>query len=173
MVSNTQELVRRMLESDDDESLKDLLGGAEYLVPKIGKVIRAPGAHIRWSRVFFGEGLDFCVSYLTPVAFYERGNGTFMTEKFWSTATQRHIKAWLTEVSSREYHLWADVQAYATLLPQNQITQKFKAALEETDFPERDIKRLKRVPGSVPYLKGDSEDRINHMRITRHDPERQ
>jgi hypothetical protein len=153
-------LLRRILEADDEETIKDILG-ADYHEPpdqpEHGEVVR----HDRWANVKIGAW-DFCISYLTPVAFYEPGAGITITEKRWSHATLKHVMKWADDIGFGDFNHYAELEAHAKIMPQEELIALFKQKAGRVDWTRRQSRGL----AAVPYrriamgLKGGREDRV-------------
>ncbi len=137
-------LIEWLLEGDesDDESIKGLMGTVD-IAPTSTAVDRG-AEHSRTKRVDFGR-IVFLVSYLTPVAYWEKGTNTVVaTDKNWSAATNRHIARfhrWVSEQEGGENLSWARNQ-----VPQATITEKFKEMYSRSSFKAKDKDNLMHIP---------------------------
>jgi len=85
----TEALLRHVLEGDEDDlDIKDLLSTD----PTGGKA--TVERHGRWKLVRTRD-YTFLISYLTPVAYYDKvENKYYRTSKWWSMTTENHISEW-------------------------------------------------------------------------------
>jgi len=153
-------LLRRILEADDEETIKDILG-ADYHEPPDQPEEGAVMRHDRWADVKIGDW-NFCISYLTPVAYYEPGRGVTVTEKRWSNATLKHIMKWAEEIGFGGHRRYAELEARAKTMPQEQMIELFKEKAGRVRWTKRQSKKLAAVPYNkiATGLKGGREDRI-------------
>jgi hypothetical protein len=162
-MTECDKIVTLILEADEDETIKDILG-PEYQEPlpqpAQGEVFR----HDRWADVVVGDR-HYCVSYLTPVAFYDPGSGVVRTERNWSTSTIRHIKMWLDHVGFDVSHeKWPEVQArFPKTMPQEQLVERFKQDALRVKWTKRQARKLDNLPYNKirTGLRGGREDRVD------------
>jgi hypothetical protein len=143
-MTQADKILTALLEADDEEDIKDLLGtglGAPGSLGR-GKIYRQD----RWKDVVMGEE-HFCVSYLTPVAYYvhdihtaDRDN-VFISDNTWSSSTVRHIKKWLDHIGFDANEPWKEVQRrFPKRISQEELTDKFKQLAEQYSWGNREAK---------------------------------
>jgi hypothetical protein len=156
-----EKVVALVLEADDDETIKDILGPdyQEPPQPAQGEVYR----HDRWADVEIGDR-HYCISYLTPVAVFENGVGVTRTERNWSSSTIRHIEKWLEHLGMVFNQGWPEIEArFPRTMPQEELIKMFKEDSLRVKWSKRQARRL----GAIPWqkiktgLKSDSDDRVD------------
>lgn len=154
-------LLRRILEADDEDTIKDILG-ADYQEPEQAPEEGEVERHDRWADVKMGDW-NWCISYLTPVAFYEPGAGITVTQKRWSNATLNHIKKWADHIGfGGGFRRYADLEARAKTMPQEEMIELFRMRAGRVRWSKRHARKLAAVPYNKIQtgLKGDREDRV-------------
>ncbi len=158
MLTEHEKIVALVLEADDDETIKDILG-PDYQEPlpqpAKGEIFR----HDRWADVKIGNR-HYCISYLTPVA-YSDPDGVVRTAKHWSTSTLNHIRKWLAHLDYNTKN-WAEVQdRFPNTLPQEKLVEMFKQDALRVKWNKRQARKLDAVPNKVPYYKSDGDERVS------------
>jgi len=147
---------------DDDETIKDILG-VDYLEPpqEAGPVVGNVDRHDRWANITIGNN-HFCISYLTPVAVYISGKGVYLTDKFWSKTTSRHMAKWASEIG-----LGTDTLSYHSLaqnckrMTQDDITELFKREAQRVAWTKRHVKKSETFRPPLMGLKAVGRHRIS------------
>src|SRR5208337_4459374 len=147
---------------DDDETIKDILG-VDYLEPpqEAGPVVGNVDRHDRWANITIGNN-HFCISYLTPVAVYISGQGVYLTDKFWSKTTSRHMAKWASEIG-----LGTDTLSYHSLaqnckrMTQDDITELFKRESSRVMWTNQQAHQATTFRQPKYGLKGGTEHRIS------------
>lgn len=158
MLTEHEKIVALVLEADDDETIKDILG-PDYQEPlpqpAKGEIFR----HDRWADVKVGNR-HYCVSYLTPVA-YTEGGKVVRTDRHWSSSTLNHIRKWLNHLGFNTRN-WGEVQElFPETVSQEKLVEIFKEDAQRVKWSKRQARKLDAVPNKVPYYKSGSEDRVN------------
>lgn len=160
------DILRAILETEDDETIKDILG-ADYLEeppvpePEEGFVDR----HDRWADISIGDK-HFCISYLTPVAVYLPGEGITVTTRDWSNATKRHIVKWTNEIGFGNYSRYSEIQqaideGRVKEMDQRSLSELFKKWAARVHWSKRQARQAHQFRQPVYGLKGGTEDRID------------
>jgi hypothetical protein len=167
-------------EEDTGEPLSDLLWHKP--VPfdplpghiEIGKTRYGRPSQSRWKNVVIGD-FQFCISYLTPVAVYDEKFGGLLSESVritgrnWGPRTIDHIKRWLDHLGIGRPDNWKELSNKFQRIPQKELIDLFHEKANQVKWSERELNQLHNIPrrDRLPFLKGDTEDRIN---VSPYDP---
>ena len=164
-MTSIERIVRAVLEADDDfdmgdEPAKDILGPNFGAGPDKGSKEGYVERHGRWADVAIGDD-HWCISYLTPVAVFINGEGPFITEKYWSQATTKHIKKWAEEIGWGSGMTWQEIQQRAKRMSQQDLIDRFKKAQGLVKWTRRQADKLEKLP-EIGYcgLKSCRDDRV-------------
>jgi hypothetical protein len=84
-------IVAHILEADDESLVKDVLSDPREVAGRT----EVKGYKRGRLKVVDMPGYTFLISFLTPVAYYDKGLGTYyQTSKQWSPTTSQHIQDW-------------------------------------------------------------------------------
>ena len=161
-------LLRSILEADDDETIKDILGGDYLEEPKATPLQGRVDRHDRWADIQIGE-TNFCVSYLTPVAMFTSGIGITLTERRWSGSTLRHIIKWTNQLGIGPmggYRRYADIEngPHTKMMPQEELISIFKEEAKKVRWSKRQVRKASSLPSAIPFLKGGGDERV-HLNV--------
>lgn len=161
-MNTADELLKAILEADDEETIKDILG-ADYMEPPTepeeGEVERFD----RWADIRIGRDRHFCISYLTPVAYYESGAGVKLTDRYWSNATLRHIVKWTQHIGLGDFRRYSEIRDRYPTIPQEELLRLFRRYASQVRWTKRQVRKAEGVPYNkiITGLKGGREDRID------------
>lgn len=145
-----------------DETIKDILG-PNYMEPEPPEHL--PGEvhrHDRWCDVEIGND-HFCISYLTPVAVFQQGQGMRITDRNWSHATCNHIKKWMDHIGFGDTRQpWAQLRAKYPSIPQEELIDLFRQQASKVKWTKRQARKQAAVPYNriINGLKSARSDRV-------------
>lgn len=175
----TDAILRSVLEAaEDDFDIKDVSRPEPEAGPT--KVKR----HGRYKIVDM-QDFTFLISYLTPVAYYDKGAGVYYrTSKWWSGTTEQHIRNWQTDIwnspdwkanpAAQEKSEWSGnmIVRYPRFekKPQKEISKLFHTLMKTMKMDRKEKARLYHVD---PQMRQGSYAAANYAggHLKHHDTE--
>lgn len=148
-------ILSHLLEADEEDfGLKDV--SDPFLTPAGPATVTRHG---RW-KVVDMAGYTFLISFLTPVAYLDKGTGTYYrTRKHWSPTTEDHISYWQRAIAkSPEY----------TANPDNWEDSQYTPGQRYIKYPRFQRKRQDDITGLFRKLMMTMQMKPHHKRRLYH-----